>query len=61
MNIARMLRRTVRQVMPRKSEPRNAGGLKLSADDIEDQVRVMPDKEFADYLRRHSKSHWWKA
>ena len=60
MNIARLLRRAMRQVS-RKSGSRKDGGPKLSSDDIEGQLRIMSNDEFAEYLRLHSKSHWWKA
>ena len=61
MNLARMLRRALRRVVSLKVEPRGTGGLKLSGDEIEDQLRIMSDREFAEYLRLHSKSHWWRA
>jgi hypothetical protein len=62
MNVARMLRRAVRQVISRKSEARKAArGSRIFIEDIEDELRIMSDEEFAEYLRLHSKSHRWKA
>ncbi|MEW6437110.1 MAG: hypothetical protein AB1508_08060 [Pseudomonadota bacterium] len=61
MNIARLLRRAVRKIASRKNEPWTIRRLNRTADDIESQLRIMSDEEFAEYLRLHSRSHWWKA
>ncbi len=59
MNVARLLRRTARRLTSWKRTDRASARLIMG--DLEDQIRVMPDAEFAEYLRLHTKSHSWKV
>jgi hypothetical protein len=59
MNVARLLRRTARRLASWRRPVRVSARLAVS--DIEEQIRIMSDAEFAEYLRLHTKSHSWKV
>ncbi|HEY0144723.1 MAG TPA: hypothetical protein VGB93_00925 [Methylovirgula sp.] len=59
MNVARLLRRTARRLASWKKADRASTRADLG--DLEEQIRIMPDAEFAEYLRLHTKSHRWKV
>ena len=59
MNVARLLRRTVRRLASWKSAGRTSRRIELG--DLEEQIRIMSDAEFSEYLRLHTKSHSWKV
>jgi hypothetical protein len=59
MNVARLLRRTARRLISWKRSERASARIDLG--DLEGQIRIMPDAEFAEYLRLHTKSHSWKV
>lgn len=59
MNVARLLRRTARRLTFWKKSDRASARPDIG--DLEEQIRIMPDAEFAEYLRLHTKSHSWKV
>ncbi len=59
MNVARLLRRTARRLASWKRPDRASA--RIDPADLEGQIRIMPDAEFAEYLRLHTKSHSWKV
>ncbi len=59
MNVARLLRRAARHLLSWKRADRTSARIDLG--DVEEQIRIMPDAEFAEYLRLHTKSHSWKV
>jgi hypothetical protein len=59
MNVARLLRRTARRLVSWKKADR--AGRRVDLGDLEEQIRIMSDAEFAEYLRLHTKSHRWKV
>ena len=59
MNVARLLRRTVRRLASWKRADR--AGARVDLGSLEEQIRIMSDAEFAEYLRLHTKSHSWKV
>lgn len=59
MKVARLLRRTARRLVSWKRADHASTRVDLS--DLEEQIRIMPDAEFAEYLRLHTKSHSWKV
>jgi hypothetical protein len=59
MIVARLLRRTARRLVSWKRADR--GSTRVDLGDLEEQIRIMPDAEFAEYLRLHTKSHSWKV
>ena len=59
MNVARLLRRTAWRLVPWRRADRVSTRIVLG--DPEEQIRIMSDTEFAEYLRLHTKSHSWKV
>ena len=61
MSIIRLLRRNIRLLVFRIRDSQKIAAANIRYETEEEPIRIMSDKEFAEYLRLHSRSQWWKV
>ena len=61
MKIPNLLHRATRIFISRQKAKREKEALNSIYGDVDGQLRIMSDREFAEYLRLHTKSHRWNV